>query len=320
MGATKHVAISFWMGVLALSPVSAIAQSYPNKPIRIVAAEPAGGTDFVARILAPGLAGSMGQSVIVDNRATAVMGELVAKSPADGYTMLVAGMVLWLSPFMRDKTPYDPVKDFAPLSLVNRSPNVVVVEPSLPVKSIKDLIGYAKSKPGSLNHGSGGAGTAPHLAGELFQTMAGIKLVHIPYKGAGPALAALIAGELQLSFPNANSADPHVRSGRLRALAVTTAEPSVLVPGLPTVAAAGLPGYQSSAVFGIFAPGGTPRAIVDRLNAEIVRVLNRPEIKERFLNSGSEVVASSVDQLASTIKSDMTVLDKLIRDAGLRDN
>lgn len=306
------------LGVMVFGTSVVSAQNYPAKAIRVVAAEPGGGTDFVARPIAQGLAGPLGQPVIVENRPTSVIAETVARSPADGYTLLVAGTILWLSPFLRDNLSYDPVRDFAPISLTNRSPNILVVHPSLPATNVKELIALARRKPGALNYGTAGAGTSPHLAGELLQSMAGIKLMHIPYKGAGPALIALIRGDMQLAFPNAGSASPHLKSGRLKALAVTSAQPSVLLPGLPTVASSGLAGYESVSIFGLFAPAATPRAIVSRLNEEVVRIFNGTDLKERFLNAGSEVVASSPEQLAAAIKLEMTVLGKLIKDAGIR--
>ncbi len=235
-------------------------------------------------------------------------------------TLLMYGPVVWLMPFMRDKVPWDPVKDFAPVTLATESPNILVIHPSLPVKSVPDLIALAKARPGQLNYGSGLTGASNHLAAELFMSLAHINMVRVVYKSTGPALNALIGGEVQVLFPAAGGGiAPHIRSGRLRALAVTSAEPSELAPGLPTVAASGVPGYESGIISALLAPAKTPAAIVNRLNQETVRVLNKPEIKERLLGAGFESIASSPEQLAAKIKSEMERLGKVIKQAGIRD-
>ena len=307
------------LAILAVLMNGAYAQNYPAKPVRIVTAEAAGGSDFVSRLTAQGLTTKFGHPVIVENRTSGVIpGDIVAKSPPDGYTLFVTASNFWLGPFMRDKMPYDPARDFSPVILIAITPSIVAVHPSLAPKSVSELIGLAKAKPGSLNFASSSVGSSNHLAAELFKTMAGINIVHVPYRGTGPALIALIAAEVHLMFPSAGGAMPHVRSGKLRGLAVTSAQPSVLLPGLPTVASSGLAGYESVSIFGLFAPAATPRAIVSRLNEEVVRIFNGTDLKERFLNAGSEVVASSPEQLAAAIKLEMTVLGKLIKDAGIR--
>lgn len=296
--------------------------SYPTRTVRIVAAEPAGASDFTARLIAQGLAGPLGQQVIVENRGGAgglIAGDAVAKAPADGYTLLLHGSAIWLAPFLRDTTPYDPVRDFVPITLAVTATNVVAIHPSLPVKSVKELIALAKAKPGELNYGSGSVGSGAHLSAELFNAMANVRIVRIPYKGTGQAINALIGGQLQVMYSVAGSVMAHVKSGRLRAIAVTSAQPSALVPGLPTVAASGLPGYESASIYGVLAPAKTPDAVTARLNQEIVRVINRADIKEKFLSVGTETVGSTSEQFALAIKSEMTRLGKLIKDVGIRD-
>ena len=224
-----------------------------------------------------------------------------------------------LAPFLRDKVSYDPVKDFAPITLTTRSPTVLVVNPSVPAHSVKDLIALAKAKPGALNIAVGGSGTASHLATELFKAMAGVNMVVVPYKGSGPVIVALLGGEVLVTFSNAAAVAPHVKSGKLRALAVTSAQRSPLAPELPTVAASGLPGYESMSIYGMLAPAKIPVPIINRLNREIVQFLNQPEVKQKFLSSGVETVGNSPKEFAAAIKSDMSKLGKVIRDAGIRD-
>ena len=300
---------------------AAYAQNYPSKPVRLVAAGVGGGSDFAARLIAQGLAAPLGQQVIVDNRPGAgglIAGEIVAKAPPDGYTLLLHGSAIWLAPFLRDHVAYDPVRDFAPVTLAVSSTNVIVVHPSVPVRSVQQLIALAKAKPGELNYGSGSVGSGAHLAAELFKSMAGVDIVRIPYKGGGLAVNALIGGQLHLMFPVVGSVLPHIKSGKLRALAATSAQPSALLPDLPTVASAGLPGYESVSIFGILAPSKTSKAIVNRLSQEIARVLNRADVREKFLNVGTEAVGSSPAQFEAAIKSEMTRLGKLIKEVGIR--
>jgi tripartite-type tricarboxylate transporter receptor subunit TctC len=304
-------------GIATLGSGDAFCQSYPEKPIRIFAGSPGGGDDFAARVVAQGISGALGQQVIVDNRATTLTAETVARSPPDGYTLLATGWVLWVRPLLQ-KAPFDPVKDFAPITIVARSNSVLTVHPSLPVRSVKELIALAKAKPGELNYGTGAVGTTPHLAAELFKYMARVDIVRVNYSAGGLALNDLIAGQVQLMFNSVPSIAGHVKSRRLRALAVTGAQPSALFPGLPTVAASGVPGYETVALDAILAPARTPATIISRLNREIVRVLSNPEVKERFLNLGVEVVGSSPDELAAAMKSDIARLGAMIRNAGIR--
>jgi len=259
-----------------------------------------------------------GQPVIVENRGGSgvIPIDTAAKALPDGHTLLVFGSALWLLPFIQNVS-YS-VRDFSPITLAVTTPLLLVVHPSLPVKSVKELVAVAKAKPGALNYASGIAGSATHLPAELFKAMAGVNIVRVAYKGGGPALIAVLGGEAQVMFATSSGAGPHVSSGRLRALAVTSAQPSALFPDLPTVAASGLPGYDAASIMCVFAPARTPAALVSRLNQEIVRILNTPNVKERFIRAGSEVVAGSPEQLAATMNADVARLGKVIKDAGIR--
>ena len=302
----------------ALAPVTASSQSYPARPIRIVTPPAGAGNDFVARVIAQGLSGSLGQQLVVDNRPAAVVGELVAKAPADGYTLLAIGSVLWLTPLLQDNVQYDTVKDFSPISVTGRSVNILVVHPSVAANSVTELIAVAKAKPGQLNFATGGTGSSNHLAAELFKSMAGVDLVRIPYKGSGPAINDLMSGQVHIMFPTTAAGLPHVRSGRLRALGVTSLRPSALAPGLPAVAESGVPGYESVVMYALFAPAKTPAPIIKRLHADLVQFLKSAAATERFFNAGIEVVGSTPSELATAMKSEMTRMGKLIKDAGLR--
>jgi tripartite-type tricarboxylate transporter receptor subunit TctC len=304
--------------VVACSHAVVDAQTYPHRPIRIIAAEQGGQGDLTSRIIAQGITGPLGQPVIVESRGGGVVpAQIVALAPPDGYTLILAAGNLWIGALLQ-KTPYDPVKDFTPITIAVSSPNVLVVHPSLPVKSVKELIALAKSKPAELNYGSGSSGGSSHLAAELFSYMAGVKIVRIPYKGNTPALIDLVSGQLQLMFPNSASGMPHIKAGRLRGLASTSIAPTELVPGLPTVSASGLRGYELVALFGVLAPAKTPAAIVARLNQEIVRFLKTPEVKDKFFAMAVEVVASSPEALASAMKSEMATMGKVIKAAGIK--
>ena len=307
----------FFVGVMAIGADVVFAQDYPGKPIRIITSGVGGNSDFDARQIAQEISGPLGQPVIVDNRTSMLAAELVAKAPPDGYNLHVSS-TLWIAPLLQ-KTPYE-MSDFSPISMIETQANIVIVHPSLPVKSIKELIALAKARPGALNYGSGATGGSTHLGVELFKSMAGVNIVRIQYKGSGPVIPALIGGEVQLTIQDVGNVVPQMKSGKVRALAVTSAEPSALAPGLPTVAASGLPGFEAIGQTGIFAPAKTPAAIIKRLNQEIVRFLNRADVKERFLAFGEEVVASSPEQLAATIKSDVAKWGKLIKDAGIKVN
>jgi tripartite-type tricarboxylate transporter receptor subunit TctC len=296
--------------------------AYPNRPVRITTAEAGGGNDLAARLIAPALTAALGQPVVVENRGGAggaIAAEYVARAAPDGYTLLLYASNVWLIPFLQSNVRYDPVKDFAPISLLSTSPLILVIHPSLPANTVKDLIALARARPGALNYGSGGTGSQTHLSAELFKAMTKVNIVRVSYKGNGPALADVLSGQLQLMFVTTGTVAPHRKSGRLRALAVTSARPSALAPDLPTVAASGVAGYEAISIYGTFAPAKTAEAIITRLNQEIVRVLNTPDIKEKFINAGVEVVGSSPEQFTAVIKADMARMGKVIKDAGIRD-
>ncbi|MBI3918408.1 MAG: tripartite tricarboxylate transporter substrate binding protein [Betaproteobacteria bacterium] len=295
--------------------------AFPGKPIRIVTAAVGGTSDFTARQLAQGLGSSFGQQVIVDNRGGAsgmIAAQIVAKSPPDGHNLLLFTSPLWLLPLLQDNVPYDPVRDFAPISMTDRSPSVLVVHPSLPVKFVRELIALAKARPGELNYSRASAGGPSHLSAELFKSMAGVNLVQVPYKGGGPAMLALLGGEVELTFASAGAAAAPLKQSRVRALAVTTAEPSRLFPGLPTIAASGLPGFEAVLVNGLFAPVGTPASVISMLNREVAQFLRKAEAKERFFSTGMEAVGSSPAELESVVKSDIAKWGKIIKTARIR--
>ena len=308
----------FCVSMIFLGTGAAYSQSYPNKPIRMLTGGVGGGNDVASRLIAPGLAENLGQQVIVDNRSNSVVpGQIVSQASPDGYTLLLYNNGLWTLPLMQS-APYDPVHGFSPISLVASAPNILVVHPSLAVKSVKELIALAKAKPGVLNYASSGAGASNHIAAELFKSMAGVDIVRINYKSGGAIYTDLFAGQVQIYFATAGSGSGHVKSGKLRALAVTSAKPSALLPGLPTLSASGLSGYDLASIQGLFAPARTTATVINRLNQELRRVLNRTDVKDRFFNNGVEVVGSSPQQLANSIKSEMDKLGKLIKDAGIQ--
>jgi tripartite-type tricarboxylate transporter receptor subunit TctC len=309
---------AYSLGALTFVTLAIGAENYPTKPIRFITTEVGGGSDLAARLIAQGIAGPLGHPVIVENRGggATISGEIVAKATPDGYTLLIGAGALWIGSLLR-KTPYDTLRDFAPISLAISTPNILITHPSV-ANSVKELVALAKSKPGQLNYGSGGSGASSHLAAELFKSMAGINMVRIPYKGSGLAVNAVIANEVQLMFPNASLAIPHVKSGRLKALGVTSADPSSVFPGVPTVAASGLPGYESVLYTGLFAPAKTPPTIIKRLHQDTARYLKTQEVKELFLKTGgSDVVASTPEQFTARIKSEVVRLGKLIKDVGI---
>ena len=298
----------------------AAGQEYPNRLIRVLTSPPGGGSDFVSRLIAQGITGPLGVPVVIDNRpGGTIAGETVAKATPDGYTLLYYGSALWLLPLMRTNVPYDVLRDLAPITQTVIEPNILVVHPSLPVKTVKDLIAVAKAHPGQLNYSSGGSGSSGHIAAEMFKSMAKVNIVRIPYKGQGPATNDLLAGQVQLTFGSTGAVGTHVKSGRLRAIAVTTSKPSPLVPGVPSIAAAGVPGYESAQVGGLFAPAKTPAAIITRLNQEVVRFLTRSENKAKLLDSGVEAVGSSPEEFYAKLKSEIGRLAIVIKEANIRD-
>ena len=310
------------MAFLALAG-AASAQTYPSKPIRIVVGVPPGGaTDIVARLVGQKMGEQTGQTVVIDNRGGAggnIGAELVAKSAPDGYTLFLATIgTMTINPWLYKNMPFDTLRDFAAISQLTSMPQVLVVHPSVPAKSTKELIAYAKANPGKLNFASGGSGTAIHLAGELFKTMAGVDMVHVAYKGAAPAMTDLLSGQVSLMFDQILSAFPHVKSGKLRALAVTTEKRSPAAPELPTIAEAALPGYAVTTWHGLLAPAGTPRPVVQRLNAEAVKALQAPDLRERFASQGVDPVSSTPEQFAAFMKTELEKWRKVMAAAGTK--
>jgi tripartite-type tricarboxylate transporter receptor subunit TctC len=306
--------------LLALAGTS--SGQYPTKPVRfIVPSAAGGGTDIIARAISLKLSEALGQQFVVDNRPGAgqMIGiELAAKSPADGHTILMAASTLAINPVMYKKVPYDPLRDFAPITQAASLANVVVVHPSLPVKSLAELIAYAKLRPGELNFASAGIGTSPQMSIELLKSMAGIDMVHIPYKGTAPGVVDLLAGQVKVMAPNVLTALPYIKSGKLRALAVTSPRRSVALPEVPTVAEAGLPGYDSTQWYGVLAPAGTSREIILRLHDEIVRALRDAEVGKRLAADGAEAVGSSPEEFAAFIKSETEKWARVAQAAGIK--
>jgi tripartite-type tricarboxylate transporter receptor subunit TctC len=298
---------------------SASAQSYPAKPVRLIAASsPGSAVDIVARIVAQKLTEQLGQQMIVDNRAGAggnLGAEVAAKAAPDGYTLFMGTPAHAINTGLYRKLNYDLTRDFAPVSLVTTGQYVIVVHPSLPVKSVKELIALARTRPGQLNYASAGSGNATHLAGELFKSLARVNLVHVPYKGSGPALTDLIGGQVQLMFCNLTAALPQVKSGRLRALAVTGAKRTATVPELPTVSEAGLPGYVVTSWFGVLAPAATPRDVIVRLNSELAQAMRSPDMHERLAGEGAEPTAGTPEQFAAFIKTEIAQWTTVVRNA-----
>jgi tripartite-type tricarboxylate transporter receptor subunit TctC len=299
------------------------AQSYPAKPIRIIVPFPAGGiADLFGRVIGQKFSEAWGQPVVVDNRPGAggnIGAEIVAKSPPDGYTLVTGSIGTHaVNVSLFSKLPYDPIRDFAPVSLIMEAEGLLVVHPSVPARSVKDLIALARSRPGQLSYASAGHGTAAHLAGELFKSMAKVDMVHVPYKGNVPAITDLIAGQTSLLFATMPTVLPQVQAGRLRALAVTSSARSPAAPQLPTIAEAALPGYSVTNWIGIFAPAGTPREVVLKLNGEIVRTMQAPDIQKRLLNEGAKFTPWSPDQFASFVNAELAKWAKVVKEAGIR--
>lgn len=310
-------------GALLAGSLPAWAQPYPNRPLRIVVPfPPGGGTDIGTRIVAQKLQEAWGQAVIVENKpgAAGIVGtELTAKSAPDGYTFMMGNIGTHaINVSLYKKLAYDPVKDFAPVSMVADLPLLLLVHPSVPANSVKELIALAKSQPGKLNFSSSGAGGSMHVAAELFKSMTGVDMVHIPYKGGAPAVADLLSGQVALSFSTVLETIQHVKAGKVRALAVTNDHRSIALPDLPTIAEAGLPGYQSISWLALFAPAGTPKDIVNKVSAESVRILKLPDVKERLLAQGAEPIGSTPEQLAATLAADIAKYAKVIRESGYK--
>jgi tripartite-type tricarboxylate transporter receptor subunit TctC len=307
---------------LAAGPAGA-QQSYPSKPVRMVLPyPPGGGSDTIGRPLAQKLTESLGQQVVVENRGGAngnIGMEHVARATPDGYTIVFALTAqLAINPGLYSRVPYDPVKDFAPITLLGTGAYILVVHPSLPAKSLKQLVALAKAQPGQIAYSSSGNGSGGHLAAELLNSMAGIRMLHVPYKGGGPALMDLIAGQVQVLFSTQLASWPHIQSGRIRALAVSTAKRPASIPDLPTVAEAGLPGYDSGVWYGVLAPAGTPRDIIARLNGDVIRALNQPDYRGLLVNNAIDPIGSPPEQLGQYIKTELVKWAKVVKDAGVR--
>jgi len=307
--------------LLACPP--AFAQSYPAKPVRIVVGVPPGGTtDVVARLVGQKLAGQLGQQVVIDNRGGAggnIGAELVAKSAPDGYTLFLATIgTMTINPHLYRQMPFDTLRDFAAVSQLTSMPQVLALHPSVPARTLRDLIALARAQPGSLNFASGGSGTAIHLAGELFKSMTGTQMVHVPYKGSAPAMTDLLSGQVSIMFDQIVTAMPHVQSGRLRALGVTTAKRSAIAPDLPTLGESGLPGYEITTWHGLLAPAGTPREIVAKLSGETARALQAADVREKFAGQGVDPVSSTPEQFHAFMQSELEKWGKVVKASGAR--
>ncbi|MDA8444928.1 tripartite tricarboxylate transporter substrate binding protein [Paracidovorax valerianellae] len=305
----------------AVVPAGAFAQAFPNKPITIIVPFAAGGTtDILARVIGQGLSAELGQSVVVDNRAGAggnIGGQMAARAPADGYTLFMGTVGTHaINAALYKKMPFDPVKDFAPLTRVANVPNLLVANPNQPYKSVQELIAYAKANPGKVNFGSSGSGSSIHLSGELFKSLAKVDMQHVPYKGSAPAVTDLLGNQIGIMFDNMPSAIQHVRSGKLRPIAVTTAKRSPELPDVPTIAEAGVPGYEATSWFGMFAPAGTPAPIVAQLNKALVKVLSQPETKKKLADQGAEPVSETPEQFAAFIQAESAKWGKVVKESG----
>jgi tripartite-type tricarboxylate transporter receptor subunit TctC len=306
----------------ALLPGLAAAQgAFPSKTITIVVPFAAGGTtDILARIVAQGMGAELGQPVVVDNRAGAggnIGGQLAARAPADGYTLFMGTVGTHaINAALYKKMPFDPIKDFAPLTRVANVPNLLVANPAQPFKTVQELIAYAKAHPGKINFGSSGSGSSIHLSGELFKSMAKVDMQHVPYKGSAPAVTDLLGNQIAIMFDNMPSAIQHVRSGKLRAIAVTTAKRSPELPDVPTIAEAGVPGYEATSWFGMFAPAGTPAPVVAKLNATIVKVLAQPEVSKKLAEQGAEAAGETPEQFAAFIQKESVKWGKVVKESG----
>jgi len=315
------VAAALAVPVMGYAQTASTGATYPSKPMRIIVPfPPGGGTDKLARMMAARLTVTLGQPVIVDNRpgAGGVLGtDLVAKSPPDGHTMLIITAAFTMGAAMRTKLPYDPINDLAPVTIFAIAPSMMVVHPSLPAKSVKELIAFAKANPGKLNYGSSGSGAPYHIATEMFKSMAGVDIAHVPYKGAAPAVVAALSGEVTLLIANIISALPQAKSGRLRALGVTTLKRSPLAPHIPTIAEAGLPGYEFATWFGVLVPAGTPQAVIQRLYAEYRQAVNTVELRAAVVADGADTAEVTPEQYAQVIKSDIQRYTKLAKQVGM---
>ena len=301
---------------------AAVADVYPSKPVKLILPfPPGGGTDILGRLIGEQLAVRLGQPVVQENRGGAggnLGAEAVARAAPDGYTLLLAAPTLAISPALYPKLAYDPLKDLAPIALVATVPNVMITHPSVPARTLQEFIALAKRRPGELNFGSGGAGTSNHLGGELFNMVAGVKLEHVPYKGVNLAMQDVLAGNVQLVFIGIPAAAPHIRAGKLRALAVVAPRRSSALPDVPTAAEAGLPGFEVTTWYGVLAPAGTPRAIIERLNTELARIMLAPELQPRLADMATDPRAGTPEEFGAYLREETAKWGKVIRDAGIR--
>lgn len=319
--ALGSIASAVVLGAGLLGGTSALAQAYPTKPVTIIVPFAAGGTtDILARIIGQALTAELGQSVVVDNRAGAggnIGGQAAAKAAPDGHTLFMGTVGTHaINASLYKKMPFDPVKDFAPLTRVANVPNLLVANPAPPYKSVKDLIAYAKANPGKVNFGSSGNGSSIHLSGELFKSLAKVDMQHVPYKGSAPAVTDLLGNQIGIMFDNMPSAIQHVRSGKLVPLAVTTAKRSPELPNVPTIAEGGVPGYEATSWFGMFAPAGTPAPVLAKLNAAIVKVLGQPDVKKKINEQGAEVYSETPEQFAAFIQAESVKWGKVVKESG----
>ena len=319
--ALGSIASAVVLGAGLLGGTSALAQAYPTKPVTIIVPFAAGGTtDILARIIGQALTAELGQSVVVDNRAGAggnIGGQAAAKAAPDGHTLFMGTVGTHaINASLYKKMPFDPVKDFAPLTRVANVPNLLVANPAQPYKSVKDLIAYAKANPGKVNFGSSGNGSSIHLSGELFKSLAKVDMQHVPYKGSAPAVTDLLGNQIGIMFDNMPSAIQHVRSGKLVPLAVTTAKRSPELPSVPTIAEAGVPGYEATSWFGMFAPAGTPAPVLAKLNAAIVKVLAQPDVKKKINEQGAEVYSETPEQFTAFIQAESVKWGKVVKESG----
>jgi len=311
------------VAVAAALAMQATAAEYPDHPVRlIVPSTPGGGTDLSSRMVVPKLAEYLGQQIVVDNRGGAsgnIGAELAARAAPDGYTLLAAIASLTSNPALMKKVSYDLARDFAPVSMTVTVPNILISHPSLPAKSLKELIAFAKSRPGQLQYGSAGVGSMPHLMMELFLNMAGVRMIHVPYKGAGPMLVDVVAGHIPVTASNILSTLPLIKSGRVRAYGMTSSKRSSAAPDIPTIAEAGLPGYEAVTWFGLLAPAGTPREIVVKLHAGVARAMQDPALRKRFIDDGAEPTpSSSPEEFAALIRAEIAKWTKVIKAAGIQ--
>jgi len=319
---TNPCSLLIVVATLFAATIPAWAQQYPTRAVRlIVPFPPGGGTDTMARAIAPKLSELLGQQVVPENRGGAganIGAEVAAKSSPDGYTLMLATITNAIGATLYTKLNYDLVRDFAPITRLATTPHILVVHPSVPVKTVKEFTAFTRARPGELTYSSSGAGSAAHLAGELFSSLTNVKMVHVPYKGGGPSMIALVGGEVSVCFATMPSAVGYVRSGRLRGIAVTTDKRSPSMPELPTIAETGVAGYEAGSWYGLSAPAGTSKEIIARLHAETMKVMALPDVKERLFNAGFEVVTSSPEQFAAFTRSEILKWGKLVKATGLK--